>query len=94
MSIQKYLWIAIAILALSCYTLYQMYDGTKTELQNIKIEKKNLEDEIKRRDTNEKELSKNLRQLRDLYDKNPDWSNTPVPSSIVMQLSKSCKACK
>lgn len=91
---RKYLWIAIAILSVSCYTLFNLYTGTKQELKNVKAEKKTLENELKRRDENEKELSKNLQELRDLYEKHPDWADSPVPADIVLQLSRNCKACK
>ena len=90
----KYLLIAIAILFGGCVILYNQLDNTKTELAAIKAEKITLEQELKRRDENEKNLSKRISELTRLYNTNADWANNSVPSSIVDWLSNSCKSCK
>lgn len=90
----KYLLIAIGILFFGCVLFYNLWDNTKSELAQIKAEKITLEQEIKRRDENEKNLSKRISELSSLYDTYNDYSNTPVPARILEQLRKSCKACK
>ena len=88
----KYLLIAIGVLLAGCILFYNLWDNTKAELNQVKAEKITLEQEIKRRNENEKNLSKRISELTRLYDTHSD--NTPVPSSIIELLRKSCKACK
>ena len=90
----KYLLGVVLILFIGCVLFYNLWDNTKSELNKIKAEKITLEQEIKRRDENEKNLSKRISELTSLYGAYPDYSSTPVPSSIVEFLRKSCKACK
>ena len=90
----KYLLIAIGVLLAGCILFYNLWDNTKAELNQVKAEKITLEQEIKRRNENEKNLSKRISELTRLYDTHSDYSNTPVPSSIIELLRKSCKACK
>lgn len=92
--LNKYLIVAIAILFGGCIFLYNQLDNTKTELAAIKAEKITLEQELKRRDENEKNLSKRISELTRLYNANTDWANSSIPDSIVSWLSKSCKSCK
>ena len=90
----KYLLAIIGVLLLGCILFYNLWDNTKSELNRVKAEKVVLEQEIKRRDENEKNLSKKLTELTKLYDANAGWANTPLPDSIIVWLHKSCKACK
>lgn len=90
----KYLLIVIAILFGCCVIFYNLWDNTKTELKSVKAQKVTLEQELKRRDENEKNLSKRISELTRLYNTNADWSNSSVPTSITNWLSKSCKSCK
>ena len=90
----KYLLIAIGILFAGCVLFYNLWDNTKTELNQVKAEKVVLEQEIKRRNENEKNLSKKLTELSKLYDANSVWADTPVPDSVIMWMHKSCKSCK
>ena len=90
----KYLIVLSVSLSLGCVLLYNLWEDTKTELNSVKAQKITLEQELKRRDENEKNLSKRIRELSDLYASNPDYFNTAVPSELVGRLSKSCKACK
>lgn len=90
----KYLLIAIAILFGGCVVLYNLWDNTKTELANVKAQKVTLENELKRRNENEKNLSKRISELSALYNANVDWSRGALPASIRDFLRKSCKACK
>ena len=90
----KYLLIAIGVLFGFCVLFYNLWDSTKIELNRVKAEKTTLEQEIKRRDENEKNLSKKLTELARLYDTNTDWATASVPSDIVKWMHKSCKACK
>ena len=90
----KYLLIIIGILFAICVLFYNLWDGAKSELNLVKAEKVTLEQELERRDENEKNLSKKLTELTKLYDANSDWANSPLPDSLVVWLSKSCKACK
>ena len=90
----KYFLIAIAILFGGCVLFYNLWDNTKAELKSVKEQKKTLEQELKRRDENERNLSKRINDLTELYNSNLDWANTSVPDIIASRLSKSCKACK
>ena len=90
----KYLLALVGVLILGCVLLYNLWDNTRMELTQVKLEKITLEQEIKRRNENEKNLSKKLTELTKLYDANTDWANTSLPNSIVVWLHKSCKACK
>ena len=90
----KYLIIALVVLFCGCVLFYNLWDNTKIELNQIKEQKITLEQELKRRDENEKKLSKRISELTRLYNANADWANNSVPSSIVDWLSKSCKSCK
>ena len=90
----RYLLIAIGILFAGCVLFYNLWDNTKTELNQVKAEKITLEQEIKRRNENEKNLSRKLTELTKLYDANTDWANTSLPDSITKWLHKSCKSCK
>ena len=90
----KYLLIAIAILFSGCVLFYNLWDSTKTELESVKEQKITLEQELKRRNENEKNLSKRISELSALYNDNVDWSSGTLPASIRDFLRKSCKACK
>ena len=90
----KYLLVIIGVLFAGCVFFYNLWDNTRFELNQVKAEKITLEQEIKRRDENEKNLSKRISELTSLYDTYSDYSSTPVPSGIVKFLRKSCKACK
>lgn len=90
----KYLLIAIGVFFAGCIVFYNLWDNAKSELNQVKAEKITLEQEIKRRNENEKNLSKRISELTRLYDAYSDYSNTPVPARILEQLRKSCKACK
>lgn len=90
----KYLLVAIAILFSGCVLFYNLWDSTKSELKSVKEQKITLEQELKRRDENEKNLSKRIIEISELYNANSDWANGSVPTSISSRLSKSCKACK
>ena len=52
--LNKYLLIAIAVLFGGCVLFYNLWDSTKIELNNVKAQKITLEQELKRRDENEK----------------------------------------
>lgn len=90
----KYLLFAVISLSMICLILYNLWDNTKMELKSMKEQKIVLEQELKRRDENEKNLSKRIIEISELYNANADWSNGRVPTSISSRLSKSCKACK
>ena len=90
----KYFLVVIFILFGGCVLFYNLWDNTKTELRSVKEQKITLEQELKRRDENEKNLSKRINDLTELYNSNIDWANSSVPNIIVDRLSKSCKACK
>lgn len=92
--LNKYLIIAIGVLSVGCIFFYHLWDNTKMELKQVKAEKVTLEQEIKRRNENEKNLSKRISELTKLYDKYSDYSNTAVPAEFVVRLRESCKACK
>lgn len=90
----KYLLVAIGVLFVGCVVFYQLWDNTKMELNNVKAQKITLEQELKRRDENEKSLSRRISELTRLYESHSDYSNTALPDSIIEFLRKSCKACK
>lgn len=90
----KYLLIAIGVLFGGCVLFYNLWDSTRAELKAAKEYNQTLESELKRRDENEKTLSKRITELSELYSNHSDWANSSVPASIVDRLSKSCKACK
>lgn len=90
----KYLLIAIGVLFGVCVLFYNLWDSTKMELNAVKAQKVTLEQELKRRDENEKNLSKRISELTKLYVSNPDYFNAVVPVELVDSLRKSCKACK
>ena len=90
----KYLLIAIGVLFGGCVLFYNLWDNTKTELNQVKAQKITLEQELKRRDENEKNLSKRIGELSALYNANADWANGAVPDSVINFLHKSCKSCK
>lgn len=90
----KYLLFLIISLSGGCLILYHLWDSTKTELNAVKLEKITLEQELTRRNENEKNLSKRITELTELYSANVDWAGGSVPADIRNKLSKSCKACK
>lgn len=90
----KYLIIAIGVLSVGCISFYHLWDSTKIELNQVRAEKVTLEQEIKRRNENEKNLSKRISELSKLYSSNAGYFDTPIPDDIIMLLHKSCKACK
>lgn len=90
----KYLIAAVWILFFICIGLYNLYDNTKIELNQVKAQKITLEQELKRRDDNERNLSKRIKELTELYSANADWADSSVPGGIIDRLHKSCKSCK
>lgn len=92
--VNKYLLGIIAALFCTCILFYNLWDNTRSELKAAKEYNQTLESELKRRDENEKTLSKRITELSELYAANSDWANSSVPDGIVNGLSKSCKACK
>ena len=92
--INKYLIGIIAVLFLGCILFYNLWDNTKAELKSVKEYNRSLESEIKRRDDNEKRLSKRLDELNKLAEKHADYFNTSVPDDVTVQLRNTCKACK
>lgn len=92
--LNKYLLGIIAALFVGCVVFYNLWDNTRNELKAAKEYNHTLETELKRRDENEKTLSKRITELSELYAANSDWANSRVPDGIVDRLSKSCKACK
>ena len=90
----KYLLVAIGILFGGCVLFYHLWDNTKMELNAVREQKITLEQELKRRNENEKNLSKRISELTRLYESYSDYSSTLVPAGIIEQLRKSCKACK
>lgn len=92
--INKYLLGIILALFLGCIIFYNLWDNTRAELRSVKEYNRSLESEIKRRDKNERELSRRLDELGKLADKYSDYFNTDVPSELSSELRKSCKACK
>lgn len=92
--VNKYLIIAIGVLFGACVLFYNLWDNTRAELKSVKELNRDLENEIKRRNENEKALSLRISELTKLYNSNSDWADGRVPSDITNWLSKSCKACK
>lgn len=92
--LNKYLLIVIAGLFCGCVVFYNLWDNTKIELKNVKAQKITLEQELKRRDDNERNLSKRIKELTELYSSNADWADGSVPVGITDRLRKSCKSCK
>ena len=92
--LNKWLIGIIATLFCACILFYNLWDNTRTELKSVKELNRDLENEIKRRNENEKELSKRISELTKLYNSNSDWADSRIPSDISVWLSKSCKACK
>ena len=90
----KYLIGLSVALLLGCIMFYNLWDSTKMELNAVKAQKITLEQELKRRDENEKNLSKRISELSKLYQLYTDYFDTSVPDELVEQLRKSCKACK
>lgn len=90
----KYLLIAIAVLFGGCVLFYNLWDNTKTELNNVKAQKVTLEQELKRRNENEKNLSKRITDLEKAYSANATWANSLVDPNVLNVLQKQCKACK
>lgn len=92
--VNKWLIGIIAALFCGCVLFYNLWDNTRSELKAAKEYNQTLESELKRRDENEKTLSKRITELSELYRSHSDWANSSVPDDIVNGLSKSCKACK
>ena len=92
--LNKWLIGIIAALFCGCVLFYNLWDNTRSELKAAKEYNQTLEFELKRRDENEKTLSKRITELSELYSNYSDWANSRVPNGIVDGLSKSCKACK
>lgn len=90
----KYLLGLCGALILICCIFYSLWDRTRSELNLIKAEKVSLEQELKRRDENEKNLSKRISELTKLHQLHSEYFDTPLPSQLSEQLCKSCKACK
>lgn len=90
----KYLLIAVGVLGFGCVFLYNALDKTKMELADMKAQKITLEQEIKRRDENEKNLSKRISELSELYAKHSDYFDSPLPDDLSRKLRNTCKACK
>ena len=92
--LNKYLLIAIAVLFGGCILFYNLWDNTKMELNNVKAQKVTLEQELKRRNENEKNLSKRITDLEKAYSANATWANSLVDANVLNVLQKQCKACK
>lgn len=90
----KYLLVIIGVLLAGCVLFYNLWDNTKTELKSVKEQKITLEQEIKRRNENEKNLSKRISELTKLSVKYSDYFDTPLPDELSARLSSTCKACK
>ncbi len=90
----KYLLIAIGVLGVGCVVLFNLWDSTRQELNAVKAQKITLEQELKRRDENEKNLSKRISELTKLHQLHGEYFDTPLPRQLSEQLRKSCKACK
>lgn len=90
----KYLIVLSVSLSLGCVLLYNLWADTKTELNSVKAQKITLEQELKRRNENEKNLSKRITELTKLHQLYSDYFDTPIPDRLSEQLLKSCKACK
>lgn len=92
--LNKYLLIAIAVLFGGCVLFYNLWENTKTELNNVKAQKVTLEQELKRRNENEKNLSKRITDLEKAYSANRSWADSLVDANVLNVLQKQCKACK
>jgi len=90
----KYLLVAIGVLFSGCVLFYHLWDNTKMELNAVREQKITLEQELKRRNENEKNLSKRISELTKLHQLHSEYFDTPLPSQLSEQLRKSCKACK
>ena len=90
----KYLLIAVGLLGFGCLFLYNALDKTKMELADMKAQKITLEQELKRRDENEKNLSKRISELSELYAEHSDYFNSRVPDDLSKRLHDTCKSCK
>ena len=90
----KYLIGLSTALLLGCIMFYNLWDSTKMELNVVKAQKVTLEQELKRRDENEKNLSKRISELTKLHQLYSEYFNTPVPDELSARLSNTCKACK
>ena len=90
----KYLLVAIAILFSGCVFFYNKWDSTKAELKSVKEQKQTLEQELKRRDENERNLSKRISDLEKAYSANRAWADSLVDPNVLNVLQKQCKACK
>ena len=90
----KYLLFAVILLSMICLTLYNLWDNTKMELESVKEQKQTLEQELKRRDDNERNLSKRITDLEKAYSANRAWADSLVDPNVLNVLQKQCKACK
>lgn len=90
----KYLIGLCGVLILVCCVFYTLWDKTSAELKIVKDQKITLEQELKRRDENEKNLSKRISELTKLHQLYSEYFDTPLPDELSARLSKSCKACK
>ena len=90
----KYLIGLSVALLLGCIMFYNLWDSTKMELNAVKAQKVTLEQELKRRDENEKNLSKRISELTKLHQLHSEYFDTPVPDKIVRFLKNGCKACQ
>jgi len=90
----KYLLFSVISLSMICLILYNLWDNTKMELNNVKAQKVTLEQELKRRNENEKNLSKRITDLEKAYSANATWANSLVDANVLNVLQKQCKACK
>ena len=73
---------------------YNLWDITKAELKSVKEQKITLEQELKRRDDNERNLSKRITDLEKAYSSNRAWADSLVDPNVLNVLQKQCKACK
>lgn len=90
----KYLLFAVILLSGGCLFFYNLWDSTKIELKSVKEQKVTLEQELKRRNENEKNLSKRIMDLEKAYSANATWANSLVDTNVLNILQKQCKACK
>lgn len=90
----KYLLIAIGVLGVGCVVLFNLWDNTRQELNAVKQYNQTLEQELKRRNENEKNLSKRISELTKLHQLYSEYFDTPLPRQLSSWLRKSCKACK
>ena len=84
----KYMGIGLIALLMACFVLYSLYDSTKEELSKVKSEKVLLENEIQRRNTNAENLAKKVKTLEKSLERHNDWSNSPIPNSVLDSLQK------